>query len=99
MDYQTLKVERRDRGVVLWTIDNPPANAITDVLLEDLDHAAEAFGADKETRVIVVTSAHPKTFLAGADLKMMIQSGGNRRRQAGRRRRREAGGCRRRSTD
>jgi enoyl-CoA hydratase len=77
MAYQALKVERRDKGVVLWTIDNPPANAINDALLEDLDHAAETFGADKETRVIVVTSAHPKTFLAGADLKMMMQSGGD----------------------
>lgn len=75
MTYQALQIERRAKGIVLWTIDNPPANAIDDVLLQDLERAADEFAKDHTARVIVVTSAHPKTFMAGADLKMMIQRG------------------------
>ena len=77
MDFRTLRIERHNKGVCVWTIDNAPANAIDDTLMEDLTKASELFAADKETRVIVLTSAHPKNFLAGADLKAMIGNAGS----------------------
>ncbi|MFO7263292.1 MAG: enoyl-CoA hydratase [Bacillaceae bacterium G1] len=75
MAYQTIRVERRDKGVAWIIVDNPPANAIDDRLMQDLEQAAEELGQDKAVRVVVITSAHPKIFLAGADLKGMVQSG------------------------
>ncbi len=76
MTYTTLRVERREPGISLWTIDNPPANAVSELLLQDLDHAIETAANDKSVRVVVITSSHPKTFLAGADLKMMMSNAG-----------------------
>lgn len=75
MSYQTLQIDRKDKGVAWVTVDNPPANAIGDDLMHDLETAAEELGGDDTVRVVVITSAHHKTFLAGADLKGMMQSG------------------------
>ena len=75
--HQTIRVDVRDKGITWITIDNPPANAIGDALMDDLDRAASALAADKSVRVIVITSAHPKNFLAGADLKAMISNAGS----------------------
>jgi len=75
VSYQTLQIERREKGIAWVTIDNPPANAISETLMQDLESCAEELGSDDAVRVIVVTSAHPKTFLAGADLKGMIMNG------------------------
>ncbi|QDI92047.1 enoyl-CoA hydratase/isomerase family protein [Salicibibacter halophilus] len=76
MAYETIQVEKKDKGVTWITIDNPPANAIGDQLMEELVNVAEELEKDKDVRVIVLTSAHEKTFLAGADLKGMMQGGG-----------------------
>ncbi|MDQ0190248.1 enoyl-CoA hydratase/isomerase family protein [Alicyclobacillus cycloheptanicus] len=75
--YETLQVEVRDKGVTWVTMNNPPANAIGDRLMDDLDQAADVLAADPAVRVIVITSAHPKNFLAGADLKAMIANAGS----------------------
>lgn len=76
MSYQAIRVERRDKGVAWIIVDNPPANAIDDVLMQDLENAADELGNDKAVRVVVIASAHPKIFLAGADLKGMVQNSG-----------------------
>lgn len=73
---ETLSVERRRKGVAWVTINHPPANAIGEELMKDLSQVAEELNHDQTVRVIVVTSAHPKIFLAGADLKGMIYSTG-----------------------
>ncbi|HET7580053.1 MAG TPA: enoyl-CoA hydratase/isomerase family protein [Bacillales bacterium] len=75
MAYETIQMDRRYKGVAWITIDNPPANAISDQLMEELEAAADELGEDKSVRVVVITSAHHKTFVAGADLKGMIQNG------------------------
>ncbi|TKC19540.1 enoyl-CoA hydratase/isomerase family protein [Robertmurraya kyonggiensis] len=74
MNYQTLMVEKRVKGVAWVTINNPPANAIGDDLMYELEHVAKVLKDDPSVRVIVITSAHPKSFLAGADLMGIIQS-------------------------
>jgi enoyl-CoA hydratase len=76
MPYQTLRIDRKNKGVAWVTIDNPPANAISEELMMELESVAEELGADKSVRVIVVASANEKTFLAGADLKGMILNSG-----------------------
>jgi len=75
VSYQTIRMDRRDKGVVWIWVDNPPANAIDDQLMHDLEAAAAELGQDEAVRVVVITSAHHKTFLAGADLKGMVQNG------------------------
>ncbi|MEN1967417.1 enoyl-CoA hydratase/isomerase family protein [Lentibacillus sp. N15] len=77
MTYQTIQLEKRAKGVTWITIDNPPANAIGEELMQELEDAAQECSTDQSVRVVVITSTHPKIFLAGADLKEMIQNGGN----------------------
>lgn len=74
MTYKTLTIDRRKKGVAWIIVNNPPANAIGEELMLDLEGAADELNEDSSVRVIVVTSAHPKIFLAGADLKGMIQT-------------------------
>lgn len=76
MSYKTLHVETLEKGIVWVDIDNPPANAISDDLVNDLDSLLTALEADKNVRVLVIGSKHPKTFVAGADIKMMTQNAG-----------------------
>lgn len=77
MTYQTIAIDRRNKGVAWITVNNPPANAIGETLMQDLESAVDKLEEDTTVRVIVLASNHPKIFLAGADLKGMIQDTGN----------------------
>lgn len=72
MTYSYLTMERRSKGVMWVTINRPPVNAIGDDLMNELDQMAEEVAGDSTVRVLVLTSNHPKIFLAGADLKGMM---------------------------
>lgn len=69
-DYETIKVERRDR--VAWiTLDRPEAlNALNVQLMHELVDAATSLDADDTIGAIVVTGSE-KAFAAGADIKEM----------------------------
>ena len=60
--------ERRD-AVALVTIDNPPMNALSAALLEELEAEVEALDSDDEVRAIVVRGGGERAFVAGADIK------------------------------
>lgn len=77
MSYQLIEIERRDKGVTWIQIQNPPANAIGEALMQELEGAVDELTADQKTRVVVVASKHPKIFLAGADLKGMVMKSGD----------------------
>lgn len=77
MTFQTIQIEKRDKGVAWITIDNPPTNAIGEELMQDMEAAADELDQDTSVRVVIIASNHHKIFLAGADLKEMIQSGGD----------------------
>ncbi|HZS13003.1 MAG TPA: enoyl-CoA hydratase-related protein [Candidatus Dormibacteraeota bacterium] len=64
----------REGGVATVTLDRPPVNAIAPDLLQQFDATFSELGADPEVRVIVVTSAIPRYFMAGADIKMMASA-------------------------
>ena len=60
--------ERRD-AVALVTIDNPPLNALSAALLDEVEAELQALDADDGVRAIVLRGAGEKAFVAGADIK------------------------------
>lgn len=71
MEYKHLLVEREGPVTVL-SVNRPEAlNALNSKVLEELAHFVEAAAADKEQRVVILTGAGPKAFIAGADIAEM----------------------------
>ena len=60
--------ERRD-AVALVTIDNPPMNALSTALLDELESEIDALDKDVGVRAIVLRGAGERAFVAGADIK------------------------------
>jgi enoyl-CoA hydratase len=63
----TIRVDDREGGVRLLTLDRPPANAIDETLLTDLLRALDDAGSDEAVRALVITGAGP-FFCGGLDL-------------------------------
>jgi len=74
MAEEQLVTVARDGGVATVTMNRPPVNAIAPDLLQQFDAVFTELGADSSVRVVVVTSAIPRYFMAGADIKMMASS-------------------------
>ncbi len=67
----SVTVERAD-GVVILTIDRPDAmNALDVATLTDLRDRLRELAEDDEARVLILTGAGEKAFIAGADIKYM----------------------------
>ncbi len=65
----TVKVERPEDGIAVVTYDNPPVNAVSPTMMAEM---AEVFGQlseDRSVRVVILTGAGERAFMAGADLK------------------------------
>lgn len=76
MSYETLLVEQRG-AVTLITINRPQAlNALSSQVLEDLIDAFARFEADATQGCAVITGAGDKSFVAGADIKEMVEKSG-----------------------
>lgn len=73
MSYELIHIERRDKGVAWVFVDNPPANAIGEQLMEEFELAVDELTEDESVRVVVISSRHEKIFLAGADLTGTMQ--------------------------
>ncbi|MFS0777137.1 enoyl-CoA hydratase-related protein [Neobacillus sp. 3P2-tot-E-2] len=58
--------------VYLLTIANPPLNVLTDALLSDLDVMVDEIIAKVDCRVLVITGAGEKAFVAGADINQFL---------------------------
>jgi crotonobetainyl-CoA hydratase len=59
----------RDGGVLLATLDRPPANAIDHATSRAMGEVFQSFRDDSDLRVAIVTGAGEKFFSAGWDLK------------------------------
>ena len=71
MSYETLLLERRD-GVATITVNRPDAlNALNPTVLHDIAAAATELVGDDTLDVVIVTGAG-RAFVAGADIKAMI---------------------------
>lgn len=60
--------EKKD-GVGVMTINNPPVNALSGMVVKDILECLGEMEMDDGVRVVVVTGAGPKAFMAGADIK------------------------------
>jgi enoyl-CoA hydratase/3-hydroxyacyl-CoA dehydrogenase len=65
-DAGPVKLETRGQVAIVW-LDHPPANAISPDVVEALEKMWQA--VEREIRVLVVASANPMLFSAGADIK------------------------------
>jgi enoyl-CoA hydratase len=81
-DYRNLRFERRDRGVLLITIDRPEKlNATDERLHSELASVWREVARDNDVNAVVVTGAG-RAFSAGGDLEMVQRMSGDYRRVA-----------------
>src|SRR5688572_30120312 len=67
-NYQTITVEKRD-AVAILTINRPDKlNALNNKVHEEVLRALSELRNDNEVRVLVITGAGEKSFIAGADI-------------------------------
>jgi len=75
MEFKNLLLETTD-GITLLTINSPRTlNALTSELLGELECALYELNLDEQVKVVVITGAGEKAFVAGADIKEMSQIG------------------------
>src|SRR5262245_23607075 len=67
MAYETLILAREDTFAVI-TLNRPPANAISEGLMRELNAALSELDLDSAVRSIIITGAGDRIFCAGADL-------------------------------
>lgn len=71
MAYENLLIEKED-GYAIMYINRPKAlNAINDAVLKEMAAAIDEIDADPEVKVLIVTGAGDKSFVAGADIVWM----------------------------
>lgn len=68
MEYENI-ILRVDAGIATITFNRPKAlNAINGALLDDLAHALQEISENEDIRVLILTGAGEKAFVAGADI-------------------------------
>ena len=71
MQYEYLQTEKREHGIVVLTISAPRSlNALNTALLHELEHFLTSIDTS-DTRVLILTGAGDKAFVAGADISEM----------------------------
>lgn len=72
MTFQTILLEQPEPGIHLLTLNRPQAlNALNSAMLRELSQAVELIAADPAARVLLVTGAGDRAFVAGADIGEM----------------------------
>src|SRR3989442_1856977 len=74
MGYETLLVNREESFAVI-TLNRPPANAISEQLVQELRAAVGSFESDDSVRALIITGAGDRIFCAGADLGSAFSGG------------------------
>ena len=72
MTYQNIILEHAEPGIYVLTVNRPQAlNALNAATLDELANAIGRVAADDAARVLLVTGAGEKAFVAGADISAM----------------------------
>ncbi len=69
---ETVTLETRGDVAIAW-LDNPPMNAIAPKVIEDLQRVWDHIRAVGTVRALVIASANPQVFCAGADIRAFTQ--------------------------
>jgi enoyl-CoA hydratase len=73
MTFHNILLEQPEPGIYLLTLNRPKAlNALNSATLEELAQAIAQVAADDGARVLLVTGAGDKAFVAGADIGEML---------------------------
>src|SRR6266568_8498702 len=67
MPYETMNVSREESFAVI-TLNRPPANAISETLIKELNAALSELEPDLAVKCLIITGAGDRIFCAGADL-------------------------------
>jgi enoyl-CoA hydratase/3-hydroxyacyl-CoA dehydrogenase len=73
-----VSLQTRDATAIAW-LNNPPANSISPQLIEELTRMWEHVDGEESLRALVIASANPMLYCAGADIKSftkMDETGG-----------------------
>ena len=75
MSYQNILLDQPEAGIYLLTVNRPKAlNALNAATLDEIAAAASKVAADESARVLLVTGAGEKAFVAGADISEMLDA-------------------------
>ena len=74
MPYETLILDREE-AVAVITLNRPPANAISETLITELNAALNEVQADGTVRAVVITGSGDRIFCGGADLGSAFSGG------------------------
>ncbi|MFQ5898899.1 MAG: enoyl-CoA hydratase/isomerase family protein [Candidatus Methylomirabilia bacterium] len=74
MSYETLQITHEESHAVV-TLNRPPANAISEQLVKDLNTALDELEQDPAVLSVIITGAGEKIFCAGADLGSAFSGG------------------------
>ncbi|MBI3635728.1 MAG: enoyl-CoA hydratase/isomerase family protein [Candidatus Rokubacteria bacterium] len=74
MPFETLTFTREE-GWAIITLNRPPANAISEQLVQDLNAALSSVESDAAVRAVIITGSGDKIFCAGADLGSAFSGG------------------------
>ena len=65
---EAVQLETRDGYAIAW-LDRPPANSIAPQVIEELTRVWDHVDADASIRALIIASANPMLWCAGADIK------------------------------
>ncbi|MDQ3676128.1 MAG: enoyl-CoA hydratase-related protein [Actinomycetota bacterium] len=65
---EKVKLETRGETAIAW-LDNPPANSLSPQVIDELGRICEHVQGDDSIHALVIASANPMLFCAGADIK------------------------------
>ena len=67
-----VQLETRGATAIAW-LDRPPANSLSPQVIEELGRVWEHVDGDESIRALIIASANPMLFCAGADIKAFTQ--------------------------